>query len=72
MLKGAEEKKLKESTRGGGGGEETEAKKQIEREEDYVLKGKMSLINYSACHEKKQGEIPSPRCPFTTSDKLSS
>lgn len=35
-------KKLKERTRGGGGGEETEAKKQIEREADYVLKGKMS------------------------------
>lgn len=72
MLKGGEEKKLKERTRGGGGGEETEAKKHIEREEDYVLKGKMSLINYSACREKKQGEILSPRCPFTTSDKLSS
>lgn len=53
-VKGRRRKKLKQRTRGGGGGEVTEAKKQIEREEDYVLKGKMSLINYSTCREKKQ------------------
>lgn len=37
-------KKGEGEDRGGGGGEETEAKKQIEGEADYVLKGKMLCL----------------------------